>query len=321
MTAPWLGGHLDSIKNTSGSVASDSGTNATTRSARTLSIGNNGVHRSPLLPTRTSGFAQIVSSNNYNQSGVSRMTLYDAALTPIIRARHKNPNEMHLQYWSGSAWIDGPSFATVDAMNAVQVWWTGLGTASGSLRLRMVRLSDAFVMGDTLVTGLNFSHLSGVAYWEQGALPTVSYAVEFIVADDAGQPFAFCDFADANGTDNADGTGSYTDLDDSNFADLVVLPSSGNKRSFKTNAGRDYQSKAIQAVGVCANLRRGGTGPQSARFYLVIGGVRYYSPDFALTTAWEPYYYSWEQNPATAAAWKTAVAEGAALEWGVEARP
>jgi hypothetical protein len=119
-----------------------------------------------------------------------------------------------------------------------------------------------------------------------------------------------------NGTD-ADGTGDYTDVDELllDNTDYVELAAPGDKQSFKA-AARTLTSD-ILAVTVAGRLRSS-AGGESAKPYLLIGGVRYYGDTFALSTGYLSYQYTWDNNPDTASPWTPSEANDADLEWGWE---
>lgn len=123
----------------------------------------------------------------------------------------------------------------------------------------------------------------------------------------------------AAGTDTG-GTGAYTDIDEGvvNDADVLAFASAADRHSF-TSAARTQTLNHVHGVSVAARMKRDVSGPQSAKFYLKIGGTRYYSPDILLTESYEGYQYTWEENPATTDPWTVSDANSASLEWGIEA--
>ncbi len=89
----------------------------------------------------------------------------------------------------------------------------------------------------------------------------------------------------------------------------------GQKDSF---AFSDLASSngSIAGVTVHCYAEKTDAGPRSIRFFIRSGGVDYFSPNFALTTAYLYYSYTWETNPATSSAWL--ISEVNAIECGYD---
>jgi hypothetical protein len=119
---------------------------------------------------------------------------------------------------------------------------------------------------------------------------------------------------------DADGTGSYLDVDEEVFSDvdIITLSASGHRQSFKSPARLHTQSVVTGVTISCRAWFEAG-GPSQIKPYLTIGGVRYYGPAFDLDLVAGAYQYTWAANPATAAAFTPAEASDANLEWGWEA--
>lgn len=247
--------------------------------------------------------------------------LYDAAGVGILRLFGTgNGATGNIQYWNGSAWANlGASFSCFTLIGKIEM---EIGVVTG-------------VGGSAEVSFNGVSIASGAIGNATAALKRVdmrhpddanSTLYSECIVNDYNRTLVGCfvetEAPTADGTDTA-GTGTYADLDEAvNDAEATVLllTNAGDQHSFTSPARTGTHADGhILAVTVAFEMRRDIGGPQSARFYLKIGGVRYYGDTFLLTTALLPYQYAWVLNPATAAAWTQAEAEAAGLEWGIEA--
>ncbi|MFN3749241.1 MAG: hypothetical protein ACK4SJ_11200 [Sphingorhabdus sp.] len=230
-----------------------------------------------------------------------------------------NGSVAQLQFWNGSGWSNlGAAFnlstgygsglhefalrIVTGATGTVALFINGAPIASGSMGAGTVNVKD-FIIGtadDTLP--VNISEVAVLA----GGASIIGSAVE-------------TEAPTADATDLG-GTGTFADIDEAVLtdADFITFAAAGDRRSF-TSPARTGTLELVHGVGVAARARRDAGGPQNMRFYLKIGGVRYYSPTYALALGYSAYQYVWSQNPATSAAWTAADASAATLEWGIEA--
>lgn len=109
--------------------------------------------------------------------------------------------------------------------------------------------------------------------------------------------------ANANGA-NTDGTGSYTDIDEVQLsdADAIVLPATGNKKTFTKASYTLPGGYVIGALCVGARGRVSGGTVTDGQMIVRSGGTDYFSGNLVYTGGYEPRGHLWETDPATAAA-------------------
>lgn len=230
-----------------------------------------------------------------------------------------NGTVMGLQYWTGAAWAQvGSTFNpgvyssvmteivirfTCGASGTAELFFNGVSKAAGSIGSATTNIRTAKMFSPDVNATWYFSE----GIFENGTQGLIGSVVE-------------TEAPTANGTDNSDGTGSYTDIDETitTDADRITLTAAGQKRSF-TSPARTSTLAEVLGVTVAARMSRGTSGPQNFKFYLLIGGTRYYGPTTALGLGYAAYQYTWATNPSTGLQWTTAEANDAALQWGVEA--
>jgi len=281
-----------------------------------------------MQPARTSGgFSFVKRMNSAYTNGLTLAELLNSADQSSIRIQVTAANQLTLQYWSGAAWVSvGAAIGGLVSGITYRfiVDFSGLGTAAGSLKFKIVsEFTDALV-GEQSGAGLNLTGATNAARPKiYGGLSTNDNNLfgPFLKDGSALAAYSHVNRPTSNGIDAADGSGSYADVDDIGGApdtDFIALPAVGNKRSVK-GAARALAGRTVKGVAVNARLSCGVSGPAQAKLYIVIGGVRYYHPTtLNLTTSKLPYSLTFELNPATGAPWLNAAAESAALEWGVE---
>lgn len=226
------------------------------------------------------------------------------------------------EVWNGATWnsVGSGSIAMSGIQNKhANCLVTGIGTSGGAIRMQF----DGVTVFD--LTGLDFTGFAGIRYVRWGCLGTDSgrsdlsqfqLGTETMVGRNSKTVAA-----NSNGTDATDGSGTYTDVNETGLNDgtFIELTAVGHKRSVKA-AARTLAKPTCKGVTVNGRLMVvDGTGPQQVKPYLLIGGVRYYGTTFALTTGFKSYSYTWDQNPATAAPWTMSDVNSANLEWGWEA--
>jgi hypothetical protein len=235
----------------------------------------------------------------------------------LFRLVTSNPAVMQPQCWVGGAWVNSGSAIS---MNTAIIEWVVhlVAGASGSWLLfangSPIAGEDAAFDGTDMLRVTFCSPDDGA-----GTLQRVS---EVILGDaDFGLVNSSVETEPptADGTDTS-GTGTYVDVDEAIFddADSIALAAAGNRHSF-TSAARTSTQDTILGVSVGARMKCDVTGPQGAKFYLKIGGTRYYGSDMTLTNAFTGYSYTWAENPATTDPWTPTDANAATLEWGIEA--
>lgn len=338
MTAPYFGSTLSDhgLRSTAG-IGDYFATAGTTRSdyGGGFSVTNyTDYFQSPQQTARTSGavgFTRRIATGY--TSGNTLGSALNSSGVEGLRIRSIGARQFQLQYWNGASYTGIGSGITVPGGATDQyrfvVDFTGLGGAGGTLQFRVVLESGEAIVGDESATGLNLTSVVNVDRLRLycGAQSGATYGVsEWFIKDGSGlTAYVYNNKITGNGTD-VDGTGSYTDMDDTNIStpdvDFVSLSASGNRRSAKAPA-RNFGGRAVKGVGFGTRLRRGATGPTQIKAYLTIGGTRYYwgggaGTAVTLTTVYTDYWFGWELDPSTGVAWTAANAQSANLEFGVE---
>lgn len=330
MTAPYV---CNSLAGVDPSVSTFAHTTTATSTRDTTSILGTGTATdyllSPVQASRTTGGFGMSRTYNALASGVNLVELLDNSGTAVLRVRSIGSLQVQLQYWNGSTWVAVGSGMTIlsSTVYRYQVDFTNMGNAStGALTLKVITDSTEVTLGTDSASGLNLSSATNVArakVYSPASTTTGNRLGEFFLKDGTAQAtYAYAALPTSNGTDATDGTGAYTDVDDtagSIDTDMISLPSSGNKRSFKSGA-RSTAGRSIKGVTLNARLRCGASGPTQCKPYLLISGTRYYhaSSPVTLTTTFAGYSFTWETDPSTGAAWANAAAESANLEYGIE---
>lgn len=329
MAAPWatnsLAGALESISTIGqGSVASSARADRSIYGSGSVADSVEGQAQT----ARTSGGTGCTRSYPSFASGNNLASWKNAAGTEVLRIRSTAALTVQLQYWDGAAW---PAVGAAIVMTTAidyrhMVDFAGMGGASGTLTYRIVADATETLQGTSTASGLNLTSATDIArmrvYSAAGSTSAWLFGEFFIKDGSALSAYVYSNKPTSNGTDATDGTGTFTDVDDTSTSmdtDFVSLPTSGNKRSFKA-AARATGGRSIKGVSVSMRLRCGASGPTQVKPYLLISGVRYYhaSSPVTLTTTISVYVFTWELDPSTTAVWTNAAAESANLEFGYE---
>lgn len=237
-------------------------------------------------------------------------SILNSSATPVIRGQGVSTNLLQLQYWNGSAWVNGgatfpinPAISTIDirvasgAMGEIQIYQNNAilqtvgGLNSAVTNFQGVRLHSAF-------GGSRFSQI--------------------IVADeDTRDMKVFHRRPNGNGFYNADGTGTFTDVNSavSDDATSIILPNIGHKRTFTKSSITLPPGYIVGGVAVSGRMRVDGT-PNDAQALLRIGGTDYNSPDILAEAAFlTKQAQIWLTNPAGGALSATVVNNA---EFGLE---
>lgn len=333
MTAPTAIINLAGLSNSSGGgLQNDSGLTSRSGGSIQANGGPSDYGQSQFFGSRTTGtFGMARGWSSIPTSAVVATLLNDAG-TEVIRLIGATGPVIKLQFWNGASWTDVGSMTGLSASDDQQRYYIefdGLGTSSGLLRYRTISSADVLV-GTVQGTGLNLTSVTNVAairiYTGLNGFSDDNEIGEIFLKDGIGSTaiYVYGQRPNANGTDNTDGTGSYTDVDDTSglgLTDFITLPSAANKRSFKS-AARSFGGRFVKGVSASFLVRRGATGPTGVKAYLLIGGTRYYHPVGTVTlpdTNWHARTFDWELNPVTSAPWLEADAADANLEYGLEA--
>lgn len=336
MPEPWFASTIDGMTPVGAPVISSSASSLAVTAVRgvELSGGTSGAGaQSPVLPERLTGSAGFAVKRFASTTSRVLCELRSPTGEGRIRIAHNGPSasidETLFQYWDGSTWVTiGAAFALGTDVNQVRIEWSGYGTSSGAVSVRIFKDAGESLVATRSASGLNFSSLSGIAQMYVGTnTATTTSGIIFsamFVADDLGDSsYVYNAVANADGADTG-GTGGFGSVNDSSGSNydttFISLNTAGLRRSLKNTANRNYDGRTIRAVAVNVRLRRGATGPTRARIYLTIGGTRYYHPTTQLlTTSFESYTFVFENDPSTSLPWELTNAQAASLEWGVEA--
>lgn len=262
-------------------------------------------------------------SGTWTSTG-AMFTLYTAAGVGIIRMFKTSSTAWRLDYWDGAAWQVASTTVPYNTNLVVPMEFKVVTGVGGSVEIYSNDvLVESWPIGD--VTGslkyIDFTLLGGT-----GTTAHREVFSEVIIADTSRSlqnVVVETEAPTGNGAD-VDGTGTCLDVDEAvndQGGTVVNLSAAGMRRSFTAPARTaTHESGNILAVTVAADLRMADDGgPTKARFYLVIGGTRYYGPTWTLTNSLMGYQHAWNTDPSTGAAWTKAAAEAASLAWGVEA--
>lgn len=249
-------------------------------------------------------------------SGRVYVRWYNSSGTEVFRLTGNTSSQFQMQYWSGATWtnIGGTATAPNSVLSTIQV--KIVCGASGAAELLV---NDVSVASGTAAMAA-VTNIDKVQYVDNIGGGSALYYSRITVANvDLTGYQQFLSPATSNGTDTG-GTGTYTDINELplNDATMISLAAAGDRHDFKS-AARSFGSTTVKGVTITARAQKGLSGPTKMKFYLLISGTRYYSPDVSLTTSLTGYEYTWELNPATSAAWTNVAAADANLEWGWEA--
>lgn len=329
MPEPWFASTIDGMIPTGTATVEALTLSTTTRGVTGITEPSINV-RSPVLPVRAAGSAGFIYiANSFSNAWGASVTYFGAGDSNRIRFVRTGSNNLHaFQYWNGAAWVNiGGTFELSSGVAyQVRIDWAGYGTSSGSIVARIFNEAGEALVAARSESGIDFSAHTGIVqalFTSAVSNQAARYTAMFICDDNGDTSYVYTAVANQNGADTG-GTGDFNSVNStgSNYdSTFISLPTAGLRRSIKNSAARNYNARTVRAVSVNARLRCGASGPTRAAVYLTIGGTRYFHPNVQLlTTAFESYTFVWETNPATGAAWVTADAEAASVEWGVEAR-
>lgn len=338
MTAPFHSSSAIGFPTHSGTTAaSGSGNGVTVRNGYAIGFSNanyTDYHQTAQQTARTAGASGFTRAHlAAHASGNTYAAWLNSSGTAVLRIQSTATATFQLQYWNGATWTAVGSAVAITGGISLQYRWavdfTGLGTSSGTLRVRAVNDSTDAVVMDESATGLNLTSMVNIdrlRIYAPNSTTTSYFVCEAFIKDgSAVTAFVYGNQITGNGSD-IDGTGAYTEVDDTGATitaydtDFSSLPSSGNRRSYKS-AARSFGGRSVKSVGFDARLRCGATGATQCKPYLRIGGTRYYwnsGTAVTLTTTFADYWFAWENDPSTGAAWAATNAESASLEFGIE---
>ncbi|AMK19324.1 hypothetical protein [Sphingobium sp. MI1205] len=251
-----------------------------------------------------------------NDQNAYLLRVKDSSGNNVFQIYTNSPGVFFAQYWNGSAWVTVGSSWTITSGQTSYAIYLKTG-ASGTSCIVLTNgtivasgsIGTATVNVKTLVWGTPDNNLAG--YFSEIAVDNANLSLVGCYVETE---------APTGAGGDATGTGAYTDVDEAviNDADVITFGAAGDRNSF-TSPARTSTLSLVRGVGVAARAKRDASGPQKMKFYLKIGGTRYYSPDITLTTGFAAYQYVWATNPSTSAAWTSTDANAAGLEWGIEA--
>lgn len=316
------------VMNEAGSwVASDANTAESTTSgmfdsayarASILNDGASTFARGCVFSSLTAGYIRAFKIRESTAS-IASYFLYGMNSSGIGALRLVGQNDtVWVEYYNGSAWTVATTAvpSTLTARTAYDIYFSGMGTASGLVRL---------YVNDTLSatsSTLNFSSTPNVAsVWTNGGFGTGDqHASEVVVADvpTIGWRVATLYITGA-GTTNTFDSGTYADVDETVYSTADFISSGTNNQIF-LGACNDYSvgSGTIKAVAVSALAKKGASGLANINLAVRAGGSNAFSADKALDVGVGAFQNIWETNPTTAVAW--VAADIAATEIGVRSR-
>lgn len=302
------------------------------RTGMNVANGNAGfTAESRSIPARTAGEVSWRFNNNSNWvNGVTNFAWRSAADVEVVRIRNTATGSQQLQYWNGTAFVGvGSAQAVIQNITyRARLVYSGLGTTNGSLTLTYINVASGTVDFTWSASGLDLTNCPNIAKNVLLRATTGTLGVSEYVSGDENLAGVVCHagVGTANGTDNTGAVGTFANIDEGpntqnsfDDGDVIQLPAAGNRYSM-TMPARNFSGRAVRSIVINYRARRGVSGPTTIRPYLKIGGTRYYAADQVLTTAFVSGYQAFfNVDPSTAAAWATAAAEDAALEFGWEA--
>lgn len=338
MAVPWFGSSPSSFPTKSFTpgtlIWSSNGTTSRSVTCSQMQIGSYTEYlQSPQQTARTQGGSGFTRNHNPSiPSGNNLASWLNSAGIEVVRVRTTGAQTFQLQFWNGSTWTAVGSAVTVAGGSTTaflyrwQLDFSGLGTGSGSLALRALVNDSEVVAMDVSGSGLDLTSATNIdrlRLFSPGSTSNYWFSEAFIKDGSAMSALVYSRTVNANGTD-VDGTGSYTAIDDNSTftpdTDFVTLSAAGNRQSTRA-AARSFMGRNVKGVGFEARLRCGATGPTQVKPYLKISGTRYYwngGTAVTLTTAFADYWFGWETDPSTGAAWGATNAESVNLEFGIE---
>lgn len=252
-----------------------------------------------------------------DQTSSPPVFVMDASNNVIAKLEITSGTNYVLQYWNGSAFVTvGGQISQNSGVPQEIDLHVKKGDGNGSVAVYKNNTLHAQAVDLTLTS---FGDLAKVRLAGRGS---TNYWSQVIVTDAAEATIdwnLWTIVPSANGTDT-DGTGTVADVNELNMntSTFVYLEAAGEKRSFIHAAinTEDF----IRGVVVAGCLRRvGSTGPQQARPYLIIEGVRYYGDTFPLALGFADYEYVWPISPASGTDWTTDEVNDPTFEMGWEA--
>lgn len=264
----------------------------------------------------TTGQLRFTTKGALNTGGTPQQLLqaYTSALANLFRIEVASANTCQLQYWNGSAWTDMGAEFTYDG-SALTDWLVVWKTGSGGYL--MVIINNALKIKQSFPTSLSAAQFFDLCT-PDGTGPHFSQIAVFNGSRSLADTVVETEAPTASSATDAQGTGTVDDVDDVDAgATQIVLGTAGHKHAF-TSPARTQTKSSVLGVSVSA-LLSGDSETDQARFYITIGGTRYYGTPFTLSVAKKGYQYTWPTNPATGLEWTPTDANDATLEWGVEA--
>lgn len=260
---------------------------------------------------------ECLYSSNFTSSTVFYEFLNDA-LVPVIRVVGRGGSSASLDYWNGSAWVQGPSISGALSATAARQKndFRIITGASGEI---------SWYQGGALVgtiSGLNaaVNHVRHMQFRGQGGVQ--SWLSQIILADEDTRALEMSsDVANSDGT-YTDGTGTFDSVNNNPLDPTTakVMTANGNKFSLN-KASRTFPSlKQVEAVFVTAQIRANGGVVTNARPFLRIGSNDYPAANVSPVpnAGYEPRFAKWDLSPATFARFTNSEYNG--MQFGWEAR-
>lgn len=318
MPVSFIGSEATAFDTVNVEEVTSAGTFRSANSRNSVSMDGNEVMYAEWDTAVSEGWIHFVMNGLLDNDGTDFVLLVtDSSDANLFAITTPAVDTIRFSYWNGSAWVQiGSDLATTGTVKEYVVHL--VAGASGSFLLYVD--GSTITGGDAAFSGTDMKtvRLSGP---DNAGGFTTQFSEVILGDSDNGLVGSIVETEapTADGTDTG-GTGTYADVDEAIFndADNIVFAAAADRHSF-TSAARTSTLDSVLGVSVAARMKCDVTGPQGAKFYLKIGGTRYYSSDFTLTNAFTGYQYTWAVNPATAAAWTTTDANAATLEWGIEA--
>lgn len=260
----------------------------------------------------------------FQANGVTARTpliLRNSVGTPVIRLENTSTlNVWNVQYWNGASWTTAfTAGATNGLLNTVDLYVTGLGTASGRIRLY---IGNSQVGDSGTINLTSATNVDEIRFASNASNALDEWRISEVIWGD--EPTIGCRFCFApptgNGTYTA-GSGAFGDVDENGLddADLSTLASSGDAETY-THGAMTLPTGTIKAVMINSRVRNSGAAPANVKARIRIGGTDYDAASnySGIGLGFTPYRYRLGTNPA-GGSWTATTAGQTSNEFGMVA--
>jgi hypothetical protein len=251
----------------------------------------------------------------YNLFVGGELLVFTDGGVPQYRIVAVSTGAVRMEYWTGAAWAAfSANFSPDNGVLRTLVVKLVCGTL-----MEVYRDGVLFASSNVTPTGAS-SSITSVRFGSLNNASSNANCFSQIMGADYDIRYAQYKPAaiSGNSATNTDGTGTYTDINESVYSEatVITLPTSGNIKTFTTTAitmGGGFQIKSL-VINAQGRLNGGVTDGKIA---VRSGTTNYLSGDKSLTAAYLSKRHAWDTNPDTSSAWSLATFNAA--EPGVSA--